>query len=113
MKIESKAVHVGDRKKPGESIPSATPIYTATTFFYDTTEQLDKVFGEEIEGQSYSRYGNPTNDALEELLTSLENGAGNAGLLFGHDGAACGDDDRAASTGASLCWRPMRSTARR
>jgi cystathionine gamma-synthase/methionine-gamma-lyase len=76
MKIESKAVHVGDRKKPGESVPSSTPIYTATTFFYDTTDQLDKVFGEEIEGQSYSRYGNPTNDALEELLTSLESGAG-------------------------------------
>ena len=33
-----------------------------------------RVFGEEIEGQSYSRYGNPTNDALEELLTSLESG---------------------------------------
>jgi cystathionine beta-lyase/cystathionine gamma-synthase len=76
MKIESKAVHVGDRKKADESIPSSTPIYTATTFFYDTTDQLDKVFGEEIEGQSYSRYGNPTNDALEELLTSLESGAG-------------------------------------
>ena len=35
MKIESKAVHVGDRKKPGDSIPSSTPIYTASTFFYD------------------------------------------------------------------------------
>ena len=65
MKIESKAVHVGDRKKPGPSIPSTTPIYTASTYIYDDTEQLDKVFGEEIEGQSYSRYGNPTNDALE------------------------------------------------
>lgn len=75
MKIESKAVHVGDRKKPRQSTPSATPIYTATTFFYDTTEQLDKVFGEEIEGDSYSRYGNPTNAALEEVLTSLEGGS--------------------------------------
>jgi cystathionine gamma-synthase/methionine-gamma-lyase len=75
MKIQSKAVHVGDRKKPGSSIPSTTPIYTATTFFYETTEQLDKVFGEEVEGQSYSRYGNPTNAALEEAVTSLENGA--------------------------------------
>ncbi len=74
MKIESKAVHVGDRKKPGTGIPSATPIYGATTFFYENTEQLDKVFGEEEEGHSYSRYGNPTNEALEELVTSLENG---------------------------------------
>lgn len=75
MKIESKAVHVGDRKKPGAGIPSATPIYGATTFAYENTEELDKVFGEEIEGHSYSRYGNPTNGALEELLTSFENGA--------------------------------------
>jgi len=74
MKIESKAVHVGDRKKPGTGIPSATPIYGATTFSYENTAQLDKVFGEEEEGHSYSRYGNPTNEALEELLTSLENG---------------------------------------
>src|SRR5262245_49042058 len=83
MKIESKAVHAGDRKKPGAGVPSATPIYTATTFFYDSTEQLDKVFGEEVEGDSYSRYGNPTNGALEELLTSLENGAGTLACASG------------------------------
>lgn len=83
MKIESKAVHVGDRKKPGAGVPSTTPIYTATTFFYDSTEQLDKVFGEEVEGDSYSRYGNPTNGALEELLTSLENGAGTLACASG------------------------------
>ena len=75
MKIDSQAVHVGDRKKLPTSIPSATPIYTATTFFYETTEQLDKVFGDELPGESYSRYGNPTNAALEEVLTTLENGS--------------------------------------
>jgi cystathionine gamma-synthase/methionine-gamma-lyase len=75
MKMESKAVHVGDRKKLPTSIPSATPIFNATTFFYETTDQLDKVFGEEVEGESYSRYGNPTNAALEELVTALENGS--------------------------------------
>src|SRR5436190_515239 len=83
MKIESKAVHAGDRKKPGDSVPSSTPIYTATTYFYDTTDQLDKVFGEETEGQSYSRYGNPTNDALEDLITTLENGAGSLACSSG------------------------------
>jgi cystathionine beta-lyase/cystathionine gamma-synthase len=83
MKIESKAVHAGDRKKPGISIPSTTPIYTASTYTYDDTAQLDKVFGEETEGHSYSRYGNPTNDALEDLLTSLENGAGSLACSSG------------------------------
>jgi cystathionine gamma-synthase/methionine-gamma-lyase len=39
-------------------------------------EQLDRVFGQEVAGESYSRYGNPTNAALEELITDLENGEG-------------------------------------
>lgn len=76
MKIQTRAVHAGDRKKSGEHIPSTTPIYTASSFFYETTEQLDRVFGQEVEGESYSRYSNPTNAALEELITSLEGGAG-------------------------------------
>src|SRR3954449_10324932 len=77
--IQTRAVHVGDRKKPGEHIPSTTPINLSSTYFYDTTEQLDKVFGQEIEGESYSRYSNPTNAALEELVTALESGG--AGTL--------------------------------
>ena len=83
MKIASKAVHSGDRRKPSPHIPTTTPIYMASTYCYETTEQLDKVFGEEAEGYSYSRYGNPTNDALEELLTSLEGGAGTLATASG------------------------------
>jgi cystathionine beta-lyase/cystathionine gamma-synthase len=74
--IQTRAVHVGDRKKPGEHIPSTTPINLSSTYFYDTSEQLDKVFGQEIEGESYSRYSNPTTTALEELVAELENGPG-------------------------------------
>ena len=74
--IQTRAVHVGDRKKPGEHIPSTTPINLASTYFYETSEQLDKVFGQEIEGESYSRYSNPTTTALEELVAELENGPG-------------------------------------
>jgi cystathionine gamma-synthase/methionine-gamma-lyase len=76
MKIDTTAVHAGDRKKAANHVPSTTPIYTASTYFYESTEQLDRVFGQEIAGESYSRYGNPTNAALEELITALENGAG-------------------------------------
>ncbi|MFN0168817.1 MAG: trans-sulfuration enzyme family protein [Bryobacteraceae bacterium] len=76
MDIQTKAVHSGDRKKPGPAIPSTTPIYLASTYLYENVEQLDRIFGREVEGQSYSRYDNPTNAALEELLTALENGAG-------------------------------------
>lgn len=75
MKIETKAVHAGDRKKASTAIPVTTPIYTAASYIYEEVETLDKVFGREIPGDSYARYENPTNRALEELLASLEVGA--------------------------------------
>lgn len=80
MKIETKAVHAGDRKpdpkRPGAVIPSTTPIYTASSFVYESTAQLDRVLGREEPGYCYSRYDSPTNAALEELMTELEGGAG-------------------------------------
>ena len=74
LKIHSQAVHAGDRKKAGQHIPIATPIYTATSFFYDSMEKLDRVFGQEEPGFAYSRYENPTAAALEELMCELEQG---------------------------------------
>ncbi len=77
MKFESKVVHSGDRKRePQRATPSTTPIYLSSTYFYDTAETLDRIFGHEEEGQSYSRYNNPTNEALEELAADLEGGFG-------------------------------------
>ncbi|HEX5228302.1 MAG TPA: PLP-dependent aspartate aminotransferase family protein [Bryobacteraceae bacterium] len=78
MKIETKAVHKGDRKRsnvPGAFVPSSTPIYTATTYLYEETAKLDRVLGHEEEGFSYGRYDNPTRLGLEELLRELEGGA--------------------------------------
>jgi cystathionine beta-lyase/cystathionine gamma-synthase len=76
MKIDTKAVHAGDRKKPGSQIPVTTPIYTASSFFPETMEELDRIFGREEQGYCYARYDNPSNAALEELVSSLENGHG-------------------------------------
>ena len=76
MKIETQAVHAGDRKKPGPAIPVTTPIHTASSYFYDSMEQLDRTFGRTEPGYSYARYDNPTNAALEELMTVLESGHG-------------------------------------
>jgi cystathionine gamma-synthase/methionine-gamma-lyase len=84
MKIHTKAVHSGDRKrKPGEAVPVTVPIYTASSYFYDSIPQLDKVFAREEEGYAYARYDNPTNHALEELTTSLENGHGSLACASG------------------------------
>jgi cystathionine gamma-synthase/methionine-gamma-lyase len=76
LKIETQAVHAGDRKKAGPFVPVTTPIHTAASYFYDSMEQLDRVFGRTEPGYSYARYDNPTNAALEELITVLESGHG-------------------------------------
>ena len=76
MKIQTKAVHAGDRKRAGVHVPATTPIYTAASYFYETMEELDRVFAHEEPGYCYARYDNPTNAALEELATALEGGHG-------------------------------------
>ena len=83
MSLFTKAVHSGDRKKPGNHIPVTTPIYTAASYSYESVETLDKIFGHELEGPSYARYENPTNKALEEVVTALENGAGTLACASG------------------------------
>jgi cystathionine gamma-synthase/methionine-gamma-lyase len=76
LKIHTQAVHAGDRKKPGAHTPVTTPIHTAASYFYDSMAQLDRIFGHEEEGYCYARYDNPSNAALEELMTALESGYG-------------------------------------
>ena len=80
MKLETKVVHSGDRKRdqeaPGAFIPATTPIYTASSYIYESTAKLDRVLGLEEDGFCYSRYDNPTNAALEELMVALEGGRG-------------------------------------
>ncbi|MBV9759200.1 MAG: PLP-dependent transferase [Acidobacteriaceae bacterium] len=84
MKFETQVVHAGDRKRvSGAPAPSTTPIHLATTYLYESTARLDRVFGHEEEGPTYSRYSNPTNDALEELVTSLERGHGSLATASG------------------------------
>ncbi len=74
MKIETKAVHSGDRNKAGDYIPVTTPIHTASSYFYDNVAELDRVFSDERAGFAYTRYNNPTNAALEQLIADLEGG---------------------------------------
>lgn len=76
MKIQSKAVHSGDRGKPPSQVPVTTPIFSSSSFIADTTEELDRILGVEAPGFCYARYDNPTNFALEELVRDLEGGAG-------------------------------------
>jgi cystathionine gamma-synthase/methionine-gamma-lyase len=87
MKIETKAVHAGDRKSdpdaPGSFVPVTTPIYTAVSYIYESMAKLDRVLGKEEDGYCYSRYDNPTNAALEDLMTALEGGHGSLACSSG------------------------------
>lgn len=76
MKIQTKAVHAGDRKRPQQQIPVSTPVHFAASWICADQAEQDRIFAHEQHGYAYSRYCNPTNDALEELVASLENGRG-------------------------------------
>jgi cystathionine gamma-synthase/methionine-gamma-lyase len=104
LKIHSKAVHAGDRKKAPRQIPVTTPIYTASSFFCESLEDLDRIFAREEDGFCYSRYDNPTNAALEELVAALEEG---------HGALACASGMAAVQTAllTALTDRPKRIVA--
>ncbi len=74
MKIETKCLHEGYEPQNGES--RALPIYQSTTFKYNSTEQVAKLFDLTESGFFYSRLANPTVDAVEKKLASLEGGIG-------------------------------------
>ena len=82
----TRAVHAGERPPRPDFTPTTMPIYPATAFIYDETSTQDAVFGNERPGYVYSRYGNPTNRALEQAVADLE-GTENA-IAYGSGMAA-------------------------
>ena len=74
MKIETKCLHEGYKPKNGE--PVALPIYQSTTYRYDSTEQIGKLFDLTSDGHMYSRISNPTVGFVEEKIAALEGGIG-------------------------------------
>lgn len=73
MKIETKCLHEGWKPKQGES--RQLPIYQSTTFKYDTSDYMGRLFDLEVSGYFYTRLQNPTNDSVAEKICSLEGGA--------------------------------------
>ena len=72
MKLDTKCIHAGYNPKNGE--PRQMPIYQSTTFKYDTSEDMGKLFDLEAEGYFYSRLQNPTNDYVAARIAALEGG---------------------------------------
>ena len=73
-RIETKCLHSG--YTPGNGEPRQIPIYQSTTFKYDTSEEMGKLFDLESNGYFYTRLQNPTNDSVAAKIADLEGGVG-------------------------------------
>ena len=71
---------------PGNGEPRQIPIVQSTTFKYDSSDEMGKLFDLESSGYFYSRLQNPTCDTVAAKITELEGGA--AGMLTGSGQAA-------------------------
>ena len=72
--LETLCIHGGWHPTKGE--PQQLPICQSTTFKYDTSEQMAKLFDLEEAGYFYTRLQNPTNDAVAAKIAALEGGVG-------------------------------------
>lgn len=71
--LGTKAVQAG--YTPGNGEPRQIPIIQSTTFKYNTSEDMGKLFDLEAEGYFYSRLQNPTNDHVAAKIAALEGGS--------------------------------------
>ncbi len=72
--IETKCIHEG--YTPGNGEPHIAPIVQSTTYRYESTEQVAKLFDLEVAGHMYSRISNPTVEVAENKIAALEGGVG-------------------------------------
>jgi len=71
-RIETKCIQSGYTPKNGE--PRVIPIYQSTTFKYDNSDAMGKLFDLEDSGYFYTRLQNPTNDAVAAKICDMEGG---------------------------------------
>ena len=71
---DTTASHGSDRLSGVRELPLSTPIWQVSDYAYDTAEHYEDVINERRPGQVYGRYGNPTLEALAEVLALLEMG---------------------------------------
>ena len=97
MRIETKCIQAG--YVPGNGEPRQIPIIQSTTFKYDTSEAMGRLFDLEDSGYFYSRLQNPTCDNVAAKICALEGGtaamltsSGQAANFFAvFNIAGCGD----------------------
>lgn len=84
MKFDTNCLHAGYKPAGGE--PRNIPIIQSTTFRYETSEDMGKLFDLEASGYFYTRLQNPTSDAVAARLCALEGGS--AAMLLSSGQAA-------------------------
>ena len=72
--LETICIHGGWKPKKGES--QQLPIFQSTTFRYETSDQMARLFDLKDNGYFYTRLANPTNDAVAQKIAALEGGVG-------------------------------------
>jgi cystathionine gamma-synthase/methionine-gamma-lyase len=73
MRFDTLAVHAGSPSFTLDGAhPTAPPLVAASSYWYDSADQLDRVLGDEQPGYSYARYASPTVVAFEEAVATLE-----------------------------------------
>lgn len=72
--IETKCIQSGYEPKNGE--PRVLPVNMSTTYKYDSSEHLGKLFDLKVDGHMYTRISNPTVSCVEEKIAELEGGTG-------------------------------------
>lgn len=70
--LNTNCLHAGYTPKNGE--PRVLPIYQSTTYKYDSSEEMGKLFDLEKDGYFYTRLQNPSNDAVAAKIAALEGG---------------------------------------
>ena len=74
MKLKKDTICVQGGWQPKNGEPRVLPIYQSTTFRYETSEEMGKLFDLEKEGYFYSRLQNPTCDIVAQKICDLEGG---------------------------------------
>ena len=99
MKASKETLCLTGGYKPGQGEPRQVPIVQSTTFKYDTSDAMGKLFDLEASGYFYTRLQNPTNDYVAAKIAALEGGtaamltsSGQAANMFAvFNLANCGD----------------------
>ena len=85
---ETLGLHGGNYRKDAVTNAVAVPIYQTTSYQFDSAEHAQKLFGLQELGNIYTRIMNPTTQALEERLASIEGGVAALAVASGSSAVA-------------------------